>query len=96
MGDFFLIWPSLCIRSIMVTLGVDFDWFLYSGSLVKKSKSTPRVTMQLLIDKEGGILYILFHIMLEKIVGLQFTSNSKSLHGSKNSLEIEILLMLGQ
>ena len=47
--------PSLCIRSIIVTQEVDFDYFKLCQ---KQSKSTHQVTMQLGIDKEGGILYI--------------------------------------
>ena len=49
--------PSFCIRCIMVTLGVDFDCFWLGKPLQKQSKSNPRVTTQLLIYKEGGILW---------------------------------------
>ena len=41
----------------MVTLGVDFDSFLLCKPHKKQSKSIPRMTMQHLIDKWGGILY---------------------------------------
>ena len=49
----------LCVSSIMVTLRVDSGFFRLDKTRQKPSKSTPRVTMQLLIDKEGEIWYIL-------------------------------------
>ena len=39
-------------------LRVDLTIFDLASLIKKQSKSTLRVTMQLLIDKEGGILYI--------------------------------------
>ena len=43
----------------MATFGVDSDYFCFYKADQKQSQSTPWVTMQLLKDKKGVILY--FH-----------------------------------
>ena len=59
--------PSLSIRSynVMVIWGVDVDhfWQGLPSQKQSKSKSTPRVTMMLLIHKGGEIFYFTLHNM---------------------------------
>ena len=75
----------MCIRSIMVTLGVEFDCFWLSKPRQKQSKSTPRVTMQLRIDKDGGILYISHHKSWDKAMREQGRDNKYVSHPPEKS-----------
>ena len=50
--------PTLFIRSCRVTRGVDFDSFWWGLPSQNQSKSTLKVTMMLLIHKDGEIFKI--------------------------------------